>query len=107
MDQISKPSDATPPAELLTVAQTAALLGVSRASLYRAVNAGRFPIEPVFVGSWMRFSRRRVIEWVNGGTKVPTARPDEPSARRTDQWSWLVDAPAPRPRRRSGPFRPL
>lgn len=53
--------------DVLTVPEVAALLRVSRQHVYNEVSRGRIPHRRV--GSAIRFSRRLVIAWLEGGGK--------------------------------------
>lgn len=66
------------PRPLLSVEETALLLGETRSTLYRAVKAGTLPL-PVFrIGSRIRIPRLAVEELIAG--KVPgTVAPSTPS----------------------------
>lgn len=53
-------SHGEPLAELLTVAQRAAWLGVSRSTIYRMLNTGRLPLTEFTIGNELRLSRRQL-----------------------------------------------
>ena len=54
------------PKPLLTVEETAAMLGETRSTLYRALKAGTLPL-PVFrIGSRIRIPRRAVERLIEG-----------------------------------------
>lgn len=52
--------------EILDVGGAAALLGVSKSTVYKMANAGDFP--GVKVGKEWRFARRNLINWVAQST---------------------------------------
>lgn len=52
--------------EVLTVEELAVILRRSRASIYRDIAAGTFPLQPIRLGSHMRFSRVRVNAFLHG-----------------------------------------
>jgi len=63
---LHEPASPTPPtveALLLDAEQTAALLGISSASVYRMRSAGKLPL-PVRLGGSVRWSRETLVEWV-------------------------------------------
>jgi excisionase family DNA binding protein len=63
------------PRPLLSVEETAALLGETRSTLYRALKAGTLPL-PVFrIGSRIRIPRRAVERLIEG------LDPEQPSPR--------------------------
>jgi len=63
------------PQPLLSVEETAALLGETRSTLYRALKAGTLPL-PVFrIGSRIRIPRRAVERLIEG------LDPEQPSPR--------------------------
>jgi excisionase family DNA binding protein len=64
---IVPPDPAALPA-LLDVRAVAALLACSPRHVYRLADAGRMP-QPVRVGALVRWSRRSVQEWIDGGCK--------------------------------------
>jgi excisionase family DNA binding protein len=67
-----EPSDADLGADcrLLTTAETAKLLGCSRATAYRLLGVDEPLIRPTLVGSERRFPACRVNEFVDAATKV-------------------------------------
>lgn len=56
----------TRPAELLTVAETCAALGMGRTKLYKLLKEGALPVRAVRVGDVWRFSRRDVERFCHG-----------------------------------------
>lgn len=54
------------PAELLTVRDTAALLGCSPRHVHRQVEAGRMP-QPVRLGALVRWRRSELHAWIDRG----------------------------------------
>ena len=62
-DGPAPPPYATP---FLSVGEAAAALGTSRATLYRAIKAGAFPLPVLVVGRRMRIARRAVDRVVAG-----------------------------------------
>jgi excisionase family DNA binding protein len=60
------------PKPLLSVEETAILLGVTRSTLYRAIKDGNFPIPVHRIGCRMRIPRRSVERFLAGeATVVP------------------------------------
>lgn len=55
-----------PPAALLGVKETAALLKCSERHLYRLVDSGRAPA-PIKLGALVRFSRKSIEDWIADG----------------------------------------
>ena len=51
--------------EILSVSETAALLGISRFSVYRLIKGRSFPA--VKIGRGFRFHRQTVIDWIAAG----------------------------------------
>jgi excisionase family DNA binding protein len=100
-----------PPTELLSVADAARWLGVSRSSLYRALSAHRIPVSPVNLGGHVRLPRRQLERWLEGGedpaSAGPQLPPPVPAPRRTQRAAATYDdvfrALAPLRERRSPP----
>jgi excisionase family DNA binding protein len=80
-------SHGEPPVELLTVAQTAAWLGVSRSTIYRMLNTGRLPLTEFTIGNELRLSRRQLTAWLDQTPGAPTTQPPTRSSmhRRKDR----------------------
>ena len=67
-------SPGEPLVELLTVAQTAAWLGVSRSTIYRMLNTGRLPLTEFTIGNELRLSRRQLTAWLDQAPGAPTTQ---------------------------------
>ena len=80
-------SHGEPPVELLTVAQTAAWLGVSRSTIYRMLNTGRLPLTEFIIGNELRLSRRQLTAWLD---QTPGARNDTTA-------NAIINAPSQKP----------
>lgn len=65
-------------AELLTVAETCAALGMGRTKLYKMLKTGTLPVRAVRVGDVWRFSRRDVEHFCHGDPD--SAQPTAPKA---------------------------
>jgi excisionase family DNA binding protein len=63
-----------PDSLLLRPAEAAALLGISRAKMYRLMQRGEFAGVTVQVGASTRFSRRALEAWVAAQTDAPGER---------------------------------
>ena len=66
-------SDVLP--ELLTVAQAAKWLGLSRSTLYQALADHRIAVTPVDLGGRIRLSRRQLERWLEGPSVDASASP--------------------------------
>jgi excisionase family DNA binding protein len=62
------PPDPAALPELLDVRAVARLLGCSTRHVYRLADAGRMP-PPLKLGALVRWPRRSVQEWIDGGCK--------------------------------------
>ncbi len=60
-------------AQLLDVADVAAMLGVSGRHVYRLADAGRMP-RPVKLGGSVRWSRAAILEWIANGCPAVDSR---------------------------------
>ncbi len=61
------------PAQLLDVADVAAILGVSGRHVYRLADAGRIP-RPVKLGGSVRWSRTAILDWIAAGCPAVDSR---------------------------------
>jgi|GEM_PF-1367026 excisionase family DNA binding protein len=57
---------------LLSVEEAAALLGTSKATLYRAVQDGSLPVPVFMIGKRLRIARRSIEQLLNGELGHPS-----------------------------------
>ena len=57
--------------QLLSVAEAAVYLGVSRGTIYRAIRSGRVGLTPIMIGKAMKLSKRQLDEWLSPPAAVP------------------------------------
>lgn len=58
------------PSELITIGETARLIGKSEPALRRQVERGSFPLQPVRVGRALRFRRLDVVRLASDGERL-------------------------------------
>ncbi len=54
------------PSTLLTVEQTALLLGISASKVYRSINRGDFPLKVVTINGTIHIVRAEVLRFIKG-----------------------------------------
>lgn len=79
-----RPSTTARGSAFLSVDETASLLGVSRATLYRSIQRGDFPLPVVTLNARLRVPRRSVDRLLDGldpaGSAAPTDSDGQPPA---------------------------
>lgn len=61
--------------DILNIDQAAEYLGISRAKLYRLINEGKIKGKKIGSRGW-RFSKRKLLEWVESGNSANDANVD-------------------------------
>jgi excisionase family DNA binding protein len=64
---ISRAKPAEAPALLVDPAGAAAMLGISRTSLYGLLSAGRIPLPVLKAGRIVRWNRGELLAWIRAG----------------------------------------
>lgn len=65
--------DSTLVSALIDAAELARLLSVSKPTIWRMKDAGKLPMAIRLTSQTVRWNRRAVLDWIEGGCTPPTA----------------------------------